>query len=185
MQRIIIGDTIKYLSKTIRVAGWVNSRRDHGGIVFLDLRDGSGILQIVAKPDLVKEVKDEYVLDIEGEIQKRPIKMVNPEMETGEIELKAQKIKVLATADSLPFDLREINLTLPRLLDFRPLTLRNQKIRAIFKIEEEIISAFRKTLKDLGFSEFESPSIVPATAEGGAEVFHIDYFDKDAWKSVV
>lgn len=181
MQRIIIGDTIKYLSKTIRVAGWVNSRRDHGGIVFLDLRDGSGILQIVAKPDLVKEVKDEYVLDIEGEIQKRPIKMVNPEMETGEIELKAQKIKVLATADSLPFDLREINLTLPRLLDFRPLTLRNQKIRAIFKIEEEIISAFRKTLKDLGFSEFESPSIVPATAEGGAEVFHIDYFSHDAY----
>jgi nondiscriminating aspartyl-tRNA synthetase len=181
MQRIIISDTIKYLSKTIRVSGWVNSRRDHGGIVFLDLRDGSGILQIVAKPDLAEGVKDEYVLDIEGEIQKRPIKMVNPEMETGEIELKAQKIRVLAPADSLPFDLREINLTLPQLLDFRPLTLRNQKIRAIFKVEEEIISAFRNTLKDLGFSEFESPSIVPATAEGGAEVFHIDYFSHDAY----
>jgi nondiscriminating aspartyl-tRNA synthetase len=181
MQRVIIGDTIKYLGKAIRVSGWVNSRRDHGGIVFLDLRDGSGILQIVAKPDLVEGVKEEFVLDIEGDVQKRPIKMVNPEMETGEIELKAQKIRILAAADSLPFDLREINLTLPRLLDFRPLTLRNPKIRAIFKIEEEIISAFRNTLKDLGFSEFESPSIVPATAEGGAEVFHIDYFDHDAY----
>ena len=181
MKRITIIDSKNYLEKPARVSGWVNSRRDHGGIVFLDLRDGSGVLQIVAKPDLVEGVKDEYVLDIEGEIQKRPIKMVNPEMETGEIELKAQKIKVLATADSLPFDLREINLTLPRLLDFRPLTLRNQKIRAIFKVEEEIISAFRNTLKDLGFSEFESPSIVPATAEGGAEVFHIDYFAHDAY----
>ena len=181
MQRVIIGDTIKYLGKTIRVSGWVNSRRDHGGIVFLDLRDGSGILQIVAKPDLVEGVKEEFVLDIEGNVQKRPEKMINPELETGEIELKAQKIKILATADPLPFDLREINLTLPRLLDFRPLTLRNPKIRAIFKIEEEIISAFRNTLKDLGFSEFESPSIVPATAEGGAEVFHIDYFDHDAY----
>jgi len=181
MKRITIIDSKNYLGKPARVSGWVNSRRDHGGIVFLDLRDGSGILQIVAKPDLVEGVKDEYVLDIEGEIQKRPIKMVNPEMETGEIELKAQKIKVLAIADSLPFDLREINLTLPRLLDFRPLTLRNQKIRAIFKIEEEIISTFRNSLKELGFSEFESPSIVPATAEGGAEVFHIDYFAHDAY----
>jgi len=183
MQRITNSETVKYLGKIIRVSGWVNSRRDHGGIVFLDLRDGSGILQIVAKPDLVEGVKDEYVLDIEGEVQKRPIKMVNPELETGEIELKAQKIKILAKADSLPFDLRDLKLTLPRLLDYRPLTLRNRKIRAIFKVEEELISSFRKTMKDLGFTEFESPAIVPATAEGGAEVFHIDYFNHDAYLS--
>jgi nondiscriminating aspartyl-tRNA synthetase len=151
--------------------------------VFLDLRDGSGILQIVATPDLVREVKEEYVLEIEGLVQKRPIKMINPELETGEIELKAQKIKILAKADSLPFDLREINLTLPRLLDYRPLTLRNRKIRAIFRVQEGIISAFRKNLKDQDFSEFESPLIVPATAEGGAEVFHIDYFNHDAYLS--
>ena len=183
MKRITIIDSKNYLGKPARVSGWVNSRRDHGGIVFLDLRDGSGILQIVAKPDLVEGVKDEYVLDIEGEVQKRPIKMVNPELETGEIELKAQKIKILAKADSLPFDLRDLKLTLPRLLDYRPLTLRNRKIRAIFKVEEELISSFRKTMKDLGFTEFESPAIVPATAEGGAEVFHIDYFNHDAYLS--
>jgi len=183
MQRITNSETVKYLGKIIRVSGWVNSRRDHGGIVFLDLRDGSGILQIVATPNLVEGVKEEYVLEIEGEVQKRPIKMVNPELETGEIELKAQKIKILAKADSLPFDLRDLKLTLPRLLDYRPLTLRNRKIRAIFKIEEELISSFRKTMKDLGFTEFESPAIVPATAEGGAEVFHIDYFNHDAYLS--
>ncbi len=183
MKRIINTDAKNYLGKPIRVSGWVNSRRDHGGIVFLDLRDGSAILQVVATPNLIEGVKEEFVLEIEGEVQKRPIKMVNPELETGEIELKAQKIKILAKADSLPFDLRELNLTLPRLLDFRPLTLRNRKIRTIFKVEEEIISSFRKTLKDQGFSEFESPSIVPATAEGGAEVFHIDYFNHDAYLS--
>jgi len=181
MKRITISDSKNYLGKPIRVSGWVNSRRDHGGIVFLDLRDGSGILQIVAKPDLVSGVREEYALEVEGDVQKRPEKMINPELETGEIELKAQNVKILAKADPLPFDLRELNLTLPRLLDYRPLSLRNRKIRAIFKIEEEIISAFRKTFKDLGFSEFESPSIVPATAEGGAEVFHIDYFNHDAY----
>jgi len=183
MERILNKESKNYLGKLIRVSGWVNSRRDHGGIVFLDLRDGSGILQIVATPDLIEGVRDEYVLEIEGLIQKRPEKMINPELETGEIELKAQKIKILVKADSLPFDLRELNLTLPRLLDFRPLTLRNRKIRSIFKVEEEIISSFRKNLKDQGFSEFESPSIVPATAEGGAEVFHIDYFNHDAYLS--
>jgi nondiscriminating aspartyl-tRNA synthetase len=183
MKRTLNRDSKNYLGKLVRVSGWVNSRRDHGGIVFLDLRDGSGILQIVATPNLVEGVKEEFVLEIEGEVQKRPIKMVNPELETGEIELKAQKIKILAKADSLPFDLRDLKLTLPRLLDYRPLTLRNRKIRAIFKVQEELISSFRKTMKDLGFTEFESPTIVPATAEGGAEVFHIDYFKYDAYLS--
>lgn len=181
MEKILNSESKNYLGKIIKVAGWVNSRRDHGGIVFLDLRDGSGILQIVVKPNLITGIKEEYVLEIEGKAQKRPEKMINPDLETGEIELKAEKVKVLAKADSLPFSLRELNLSLPRLLDYRPLTLRNQKIRAIFKIEEEVIFAFRNTLKNLGFSEFESPSIVPATAEGGAEVFRIDYFNHDAY----
>ena len=181
MQRILNAETTKYLGKSVKVCGWVNTRRDHGGIVFLDLRDRSGILQIISTPDLAKEIKEEYVLEIEGEIQKRPIKMVNPELETGQIELKAQSIKVLAGACSLPFDLKDLKVSLPVLLDYRPLTLRNKKIKAIFKIEEEIISSFRKTLKDLGFTEFESPMIVPTTAEGGAKVFHIDYYNHDAY----
>jgi len=181
MQRILNIETVKYLGKKIKVSGWVNSRRDHGGIVFLDLRDRSGILQIVSTPDLAEGIKEEYVLEIEGEVKKRPIKMINPELETGEFELKARKIKILAKAESLPFDLKDLKLTLPRFLDYRPLTLRNKKIKAIFKIQEELISSFSKTLKNLGFTEFQAPTIVPVTAEGGAEVFHIDYFDKDAY----
>ena len=181
MERILNAKTIKYLGKKVRVCGWVNSLRHHGGIVFLDLRDRSGILQVVATPDLAKNIKEEYVLEIEGEVRKRPIKMINPELETGEIELGAEKIKVLAKAESLPFDLKDLKLSLPRLLDYRPLSLRNKKIRAIFKIQEEAVSSFRKIMKELGFTEFQAPTIVPVATEGGAEVFHIDYFDKDAY----
>jgi len=183
MERILSIDATKYVGKLVKVCGWVNSRRDHGGIVFLDLRDRSGILQVVSPPNLVKDIKEEYVLEIEGEIKKRPIKMVNPELETGEIELKVQEIKILAKAKTLPFDLKDLKLSLPRLLDYRPLTLKNEKIKAIFKILEEVIFSFRRTMKDFGFFEFESPAIVPTTAEGGAEVFHIDYFNHDAYLS--
>jgi nondiscriminating aspartyl-tRNA synthetase len=181
MERILNIETLKYLGKKVKVCGWINSLRHHGGIVFLDLRDRSGILQVVSTPDLAKDVKEEYVLEVEGQIQKRPIKMVNPELETGEIELKAEKLKILAEARPLPFDLKDLKVSLPVLLDWRPLTLRNKKIRAIFKIQEEVISSFRKIMKDLGFFEFQAPTIVPVATEGGAEVFHIDYFDKDAY----
>jgi nondiscriminating aspartyl-tRNA synthetase len=181
MERILNLETVKYVGKLVKVCGWVNSRRDHGGIVFLDFRDRTGILQIVASPDLAKNIKEEYVLEIEGEVQKRPIKMVNPELETGEIEVKAKNIKILAEARPLPFDLKDLKLSLPVLLDYRPLTLRNKKIKAIFQIEEEVVSTFRKTMKSLGFSEFQAQTIVPVATEGGAEVFHIDYFDKDAY----
>ncbi|MCX6764805.1 MAG: aspartate--tRNA(Asn) ligase, partial [Candidatus Nealsonbacteria bacterium] len=161
--------------------GWINSRRDHGKIVFFDLRDFSGILQIVSKPEIAEGVGLEYAVEIEGTIQKRPVKMINPEIETGSVELSAKSIKILARAQVLPFDIRDLKATLPTLLDYRPITLRNEKVRAIFKIREGVINSFRNTLKTLGFYEFEAPTIVPANAEGGAAVFHIDYYDKDAY----
>ncbi len=182
MKRVFIAETVKHLDKKVRVCGWVNSRRDHGGIVFLDLKDITGVIQVVCKPESIKEVRDEYVLAIEGTIGKRPAKMVNKELVTGEIELKADEVELLAESDSLPFDLRgDLKVRLPTLLDYRPLTLRNEKVKAIFKITEKVINSFRKTLKSLDFTEFQAPSIVPVATEGGAEVFHIDYFDYDAY----
>ena len=183
MQRILNIETLKQVGKKVKIGGWVNSRRDHGGIVFFDLRDRTGIIQVVCSEKLAEGIKDEYVLEIEGEVQERPIKMVNSDLETGNLELKAEKIKVLAESESLPFDLRDLNVSLPTLLDYRPLTLRNKKIQAIFKIQEQIISSFRKNMKEMGFAEFESPMIVPSNAEGGAEVFHIDYYNRDAYLS--
>jgi len=182
MERILIRETPGYRGQPVRVCGWVNSRRDHGGIVFLDLRDRSGVLQIVCSPNLAKNIKEEYVLDIIGEVRERPPKMVNPDLETGEVEVEAKEVKILAKSAILPFDVKEdLKLTLPTILDYRPLTLRNRKIQAIFKIQEEVVASFRKTLKTLGFTEFQASTIVPVATEGGAEIFHIDYYDYDAY----
>lgn len=181
MKRISIKDAVKYLGQKIRVGGWVDSCRDHGKIVFIDLRDNSGILQTVCAKSLAKDIKDEYVIEMEGLVKERPQKMVNPEIETGKIEFEAEKIKILAKSEPLPFDIKDLNVTLPTLLDYRPLTLRNKNIKAIFRIEEEVIDSFRRTLKNLGFAEFQAPAIVASATEGGAEVFHIDYFDYDAY----
>ncbi|MFH1037018.1 MAG: aspartate--tRNA(Asn) ligase [Patescibacteria group bacterium] len=181
MQRTLTNQTPNFVGQDVKVSGWVDTRRDHGKIVFLDLRDRTGMLQVVCSPELVEGIKDEDVIEIEGKVQSRPEKMVNPELETGKVELQAQIIKVLAKSEPLPFDIKELKVTLPTLLDFRPLSLKNPKIRAIFKIEEEIINSFRRTLQELGFTEFQAPVIVPANAEGGAAVFHIDYYDYDAY----
>jgi nondiscriminating aspartyl-tRNA synthetase len=179
--RILNIEAPKHLNKKIKIAGWVNSRRDHGKIVFFDLRDRSGILQVVLDSKMAEGIREEDVLEIEGEVKERPKEMVNPKLETGSVELKAEKIRILAKSQKLPFDLKNLKLSLPKLLDFRPLTLRNEKQRAIFRVQREIIDSFRKTMKNLGFFEFEAPAIVASATEGGAELFHVDYFDKDTY----
>jgi nondiscriminating aspartyl-tRNA synthetase len=181
IMRILNIEAPKHLNKKIKIAGWVNSRRDHGKIVFLDLRDRSGILQVVLDSKMAEGIKEEDVLEVEGEVKERPKEMINPKLETGNVELKAEKIRILAKSQKLPFDLKNLKLSLPKLLDFRPLTLRNEKQRAIFRVQREIIDSFRKTMNNLGFFEFEAPAIVASATEGGAEVFHINYFDKDAY----
>ncbi len=182
MERVLIKDTINYIGKKIKVSGWVDVRRDHGKIVFLDLRDRSGIIQtVIASPELAKGVQEESAAEIVGEVKERPEKMVNPDIETGKIELSAENIKILSPTEPLPFDIKDMKVTLPTLLDNRPLTLRNSQVKAIFKIEEEVLNSFRRTLKGLDFTEFHAPTIVPANAEGGAEVFHIDYYEGDAY----
>jgi nondiscriminating aspartyl-tRNA synthetase len=180
-KRILNIETKKYLRKKVRICGWVNSKRSHGKIVFLDLRDKTGILQIVCQKELAEKIKEEDVLQVEGKIEKRPKEMINPKLETGEIELRAEKIKVLAKSKVLPFDLKLLKLKLPKLLNFRPLSLRNQKIQAIFKIQETIIDSFRKTMKNLGFFEFQSPIIVASATEGGAQLFPVDYYKYKAY----
>lgn len=183
MKRILISETIKYPDQKIKVCGWVNTRRDHGKIVFIDLRDRSGVLQVVCKPEIIGKAGEEYVLAIEGIVRKRPGNSANKDIGTGEIELQAEKVEILAESESLPFDFmaKDLNLQLPTLLDWRPLTIRNPKIKNIFKVAESITDSFKKTAKSLDFTEFQSPNIVPAVAEGGAEIFHVDYYKYDAY----
>jgi nondiscriminating aspartyl-tRNA synthetase len=182
MQRITNIETINNIGQEVKVAGWVSARRDHGKICFLDLRDRTATLQVFCTADLVdKDIREESVVEIIGLVQARPEKLVNAESETGAIELQAKSVNILSNAQILPFEIKNMNVSLPTLFDGRPLSLRNEQVSAIFKTQEELIDGFRKTLKDLDFTEFQAPAIVGTAPEGGAEIFKIDYYDYNAY----
>jgi len=188
MIRTLNQETIKLAGKLVKIAGWTQTIRAHGKIVFFDLRDRSGILQVVFIPgspayEEMKKIKPEWVVEITGKINKRPDKMVNENIETGNVELEAKEIKVLAKSDPAPFDYTEkdLQVSLPTLFDQRPLTIRNEKVKAIFKLGDVVLDSFRRTLKEMDFTEFQSPNIVPTVAEGGAEIFKIDYYKYKAY----
>ena len=182
MKRTLVSDITNNLGKTVKVAGWVQNKRDHGKMVFIDLGDRSGILQVVGKENL-SVLKPEDVVEITGLVKNRPQKDVNDKIATGRIELEAQDLNVLSKAEELPFDMAadNLNVELPTLLDWRALSLRHPKVKAIFKVQETIIQGFREILKQDGFTEIQAPTIVPTATEGGAEIFKIKYYDKDAF----
>ncbi len=182
MERTLTKETVNKIGQKVHVMGWIDRLRDHGGVLFFDLWDRSGILQVVVK-EIKGELHPQDVVSIMGEVKKRPAGTENKELSTGEVEIEAQEVEVISKAETLPFDMGgpDLNLELPTLLDWRALTLRHPKIASIFEVQEVVIDAFRKTLKDLGFAEFQAPIIVPATAEGGAEVFPVKYFEHTAY----
>ncbi|MEK7101338.1 MAG: aspartate--tRNA(Asn) ligase [Patescibacteria group bacterium] len=185
MTRTLISETISKIGGSVTVKGWVNTRRDHGKIVFIDLRDRTGLLQVVLSPELAGSLHSEDVVYITGKVQARPEKLVNPKLATGTVEISAEKVEIIAKSADLPFDMsREtLDLELPTLLDYRALTLRHPKVQAIFKVQEVIIDSFRKALQAKDFLEFQAPCITPAVAEGGAEVFKVKYFEYEAYLS--
>jgi len=130
-----------------------------------------------------KEVRLEWVLKISGLVNKRPEKNIKQGAVNGDIELEILNIEILSEAAPLPFDmsLDGYNLELTTELDNRALVLRQPKVQAVFKIQETVIDSFREFLKKNMFFEFQAPAITPATAEGGAEVFQVNYFDKKAF----
>lgn len=181
MERTLICETPKKVGEKIRIEGWVDTVRDHGKIIFLDIRDRSGVLQCVGQ-NLAK-VSLESVIAVEGKIAERPEKLINPDLETGKIEIQIEKLEEISRAAELPFDIskKELDLELPTLLDYRSLTLRHPKVKAIFKVQEVVIDAFRRALQAKGFFEFQAPSIISSAPEGGAEIFEVDYFGHKAY----
>jgi nondiscriminating aspartyl-tRNA synthetase len=187
--RIYVKDLSSKVGEKVVIAGWVNVRRDQGKMVFFDLRDMTGLMQCVTLPnhtqaiEVAKEIRSEWVLKVTGQVNKRPEKNVNQNVVGGDVELEVFEIEVLSKAHELPFDmsLQGYNLDLTTELDNRSLVLRHPKNQAIFKIQATIIDAFREFMKQNNFFEFQAPAITPATAEGGAEVFEVDYFDKKAY----
>jgi len=192
MKRLLIKSTTKIIGRKVRVCGWVDSRRDHGKLIFINLRDRSGILQIIFRlplgnqqlTTLAQKLRSEWVICVQGEIKKRPEGTENPEIETGKIEMTAEKLEVISMArEKLPLDIskKEMKIKLSTLLRERALTLRHKKNRAIFRVFESVLDAYRKVMKKLEFVEIKTPKIIGTASEGGANFFTFDYFGKKAF----
>ncbi len=191
MSRTLIIESVNKMSKllpsevneTVTISGWVQTRRDHGKIVFLDVSDRTGIIQVILNSDLAGSLHPQDVVSIEGKIAARPEKLVNPNLPTGTVELQGEKVEILAKAEELPFDMggKDLDLQLPTLLDFRSLTLRHPKVKGIFKVQAAILDGFRKVATELDCVEIVVPTIAASSTEGGAEVFKLDYFNYKAF----
>jgi len=167
-----------HAGQTVSLAGWVHRRRDHGGVAFIDLRDRFGLVQVVFNPDLPKEtldlvadVRSEWVLQVTGLVQKRPEGMVNPKMDTGEIEVIASDVKALNPAKALPFVLND-DAKLPEenmRLKYRYLDLRREKMRYNLELRHKVVKFIRNYLDSKGFLEVETPILFKTTPEGARD----------------
>lgn len=184
--RTLISDLGAHVGQPVTIDGWIDVARQQGKMAFFDFRDRTGMVQgvVFGKPELLevaKDVKNEFVVRVDGIVNKRPEKNIKGDAQNGDIELEITAITVLAKAEDLPFE-REAELNIDTLLDFRPYTLRRERERAIFKVQSEILNGYRAALIALGFTEFQAPKIVGDDAEGGAGVFKLDYLrDKTAY----
>jgi nondiscriminating aspartyl-tRNA synthetase len=189
MLRSLSLECLEKTGEEVTLEGWVQVVRAHGKIAFLDLRDRSGTVQVGAFEEKLAhefgKLGSQDVIRISGKVKERDERYVNKESPTGTIEIEANKLEVIAKSEEMPFDMggRDLNLELPTLLDHRGLTLRHPKISAIFKVQEIVVDSFRNALKEKAFTEFQSPVIIPQAAEGGSEVFEVDYFGHKAYLS--
>ncbi|QQG45303.1 MAG: aspartate--tRNA(Asn) ligase [Candidatus Sungiibacteriota bacterium] len=188
--RILSKDVPNRVGESITLMGWVHARRDHGKLIFIDLRDRWGIVQVVFSPDnktILQEadkLRSEWVIQVEGVIQKRPAGMENPELPTGSIELHAEKLEVLSAAEDLPIPLGEEGTdeaALQKRLDWRWIDLRNPKRALIFHVWTAMEQAFREYWTSHDYIEIHSPKFMNAPSESGAELFEVKYFDRKAY----
>jgi aspartyl-tRNA synthetase len=176
MKRIFINETISKIGEKVKVSGWINVRRDHGKLIFIDLRDRSGILQIVfsgANKDLWKSadtLRPEWVVSIDGLIKERPEKLKNPKLETGNIELEAENIEILNEAKTPPFEIGQKNKVNEELrMEYRYLDLRDPKMQKNLEKRSEVLRFLNNYLKEQKFIEIETPDLTKGTPEGARE----------------
>jgi aspartyl-tRNA synthetase len=178
MKRIFINETIEHIDEKVRLCGWVDSRRDHGKIIFIDLRDKTGIVQIVFSDKLEAEMyklseslRSEWVVEIIGTVKQRPETMRNEKIETGGVEIKAEKLNIYNKAETLPFSVQtngyEINEE--KRLKYRYLDLRRKRLQRNLKMRQEVIYFARTRLKEKGFTEIETPLLTKSTPEGARD----------------
>lgn len=169
--------TQEYLNKTIKIVGWVNKRRDHGNLIFIDLRDRTGIMQVVFTPDIsptahdiAQQLRSEYVISVTGKVIERSANNINKEIPTGYFELQADNITILNKAKALPFSLEEAeNVDEELRIKYRYLDLRRPVMLNRIAMRHKVIFAMREFLSNQGFFEVETPILTKNTAEGARE----------------
>jgi len=167
--------TESLLDQDVAVCGWVDTRRDHGGVIFIDLRDREGVVQVVIDPDTqgafatAEGARNEYVLRVTGRVRRRPAGTENPELRTGQIEILAKGIEVLNKADPLPFQLDETDVGEAVRLKYRYLDLRRDFMHRNIRLRHRISRGLRRFLEERDFIEIETPMLTRSTPEGARD----------------
>ncbi len=177
MQRFLIKETAKHIGEKVRVCGWVNTWRAHGKILFIDLRDISGIIQVVFVPsnkeayDLAQTLRTEWVVEIIGTIVKRPENMVNDKIETGQVELSVESLTVLSESETMPLSIEgdgyDINEEVR--MKYRYLDLRRERLKNNFIMRHRVMKFVREFLDKEGLIEIETPILTKSTPEGARD----------------
>ena len=161
--------------QTVRLSGWVHRIRDHGGVLFIDLRDHYGITQILCDPDSpvfgdVEKVRSEWCIRIDGEVKPRDENLINPKLPTGEIEVFIRDMKILGEADELPLMVfGEQEYPEETRLRYRYLDLRREKMQSNMKLRSDVVASIRRRMWDMGFREYQTPIITASSPEGARD----------------
>ena len=164
---------MKSVGKTVTLAGWVAKKRDLGGLLFIDLRDRTGIIQLVINPDnknyaLADTLKNEYVIEVTGKVVERSSK--NPNLKTGDIEIEVESLEILNTCEELPFPIvDEVNTSEDNRLKYRFLDIRRNKLKENLFLRNEVLHFLRNKMYDLGFTEVQTPILTASSPEGARD----------------
>lgn len=174
--RTLIADTTSRIGQNVTVMGWVHSRRDHGGLIFIDLRDHSGVLQLVINPDeteaftIAEQLRDEYVVSVNGEITERAEELRNPNLATGGVELKVHSITILNRAETLPIQpFAEAQANEELRLRYRYLDLRRPKMQEMLAKRADMLRRMRAYVESQGFLEVSTPILANSSPEGARD----------------
>jgi len=165
-----------HVGQTVTLAGWAARRRDHGGLVFVDLRDYSGLMQLVINPErssasaeLAKEIRNEFVLQVRGEVVARSAVTVNPKMPTGEVELQVDELEIVSRSTPLPFQLDDEGVDETLRLRYRWLDLRREKLQRNLRLRAQMVGIIRREMEAAGFLDIQTPILFKPTPEGARD----------------
>jgi len=166
----------EHVGRTVTLAGWSSRRRDHGGLVFVDLRDRTGISQVVINPErsasaaeVAKEIRNEFVLQARGEVVARSPETVNPKMATGEVELQVDELTIVSRSTPLPFQLDEEGVDETLRLRYRWLDLRREKLQRNLRLRAQMVGIIRRSMEEAGFLDIQTPILFKPTPEGARD----------------